>query len=123
MSELITYGGLFLVLFLIGSGGVYLKRKFDIKDAELEFVGLLMEVVDFITQQFEYKYKDDVTKIVQYVIEALLYIEQFEATSDVQLKRDLIREKALIIAENEGIDLESGEVIEIVDRIVDYLMG
>lgn len=124
MEQLMVYAGVVLVLFVIGFGGVFLKRRFDLKSEEMEFIRLVLDTVNYITKQFEFKLKDDVTKIVQYSFEALAFVEKYEqAEEDIEIKKVLVLEKAIEICEREGVDLDDGAVIELVERIVSYILS
>ena len=122
MEQMLIYVGVVVGLFLIGSGALYIKRKLNLQDEDMEYVGLVLETVNYITKQFEFKYKENVSDIVEYSIEAIDFIEEYEDVQDIEFKKELVKEKALIICEKEGVDLGDGTIVEIVDSIVDFLV-
>lgn len=120
MEELI-YIGVLILLGLISFGGVWLKRKFQLKEQETELLYLILQVANFITQKIEFKYQDGVATIVGYCLEALTYVEEFEQITDIDTKIQVIKDKAIEICEKNNIPLDDG-TIEITDMIIDYLV-
>lgn len=123
MQELLIYAGVVVALFALGAIGIYVKRKFDLKNEEVYLIRLILDTVDYITKQFEVKYKDDISRIVEYCFIALDFVEVYSLEDNIEIKKDLVRDKAIDICEKEGINLEDGTVIEIVDKIVDYILA
>lgn len=108
-------------LFALGYGAIWLKRKYNIKETEVDTVKLMLEVVDFITQQFEFKYDDKVSAVVKYCFEAMLFVEEFEGLEgNYAIKIEVIQEKALDLMEKNGITIDNG-TDEIVERVVEYI--
>ena len=119
MQQIIMYASILLFLSVLGWAGVALKEHLG----GLVTIVKILEIVDFITKQFEFRYKEDVTKIIQYVLEALHFVDKYEEVDGIEARKELIMEKALIICQEEGLDLGDGTVIEIVNRLVEYVIA
>lgn len=120
-TSLIAYMLIVVGLFALGYIGKQLNNKFNIKQREIQLLKLVLDVIDYITKQFEFKYDDDLSIIVIYCFEALNFIEKYEETNDLSVKKELVKERALIICNNNNIDLANG-VVEIVDQIIEYII-
>ena len=118
--EILIYSGVLILIGLISFGGVWLKRKFQLKEQETELLYLILQVANFITQKIEFKYQDGVATIVGYCLEAWTFVEDFENITDTETKIQIIKDKAIEICEEHNIFLDTG-VIEIVDMVIDYL--
>lgn len=118
--DILYYGGIIGIIGFLMFCSVYLKRKFNITKSDYESMILVLEIADYITGEVEFKYQDGVSKIVNYCLQALEVVEGLEKYSDIELKKEVIKEKALEICINEGIDIELGAV-EIVDKIVEFI--
>lgn len=121
-SEAFMYLMVSGLLLLFAVSWSFIGKKMDLQDKDIDFIKRVLDVVDYITKQFEFKYKDDISKIVMYTIEALDFVDQFDATTDPEIRFILVKDRAIYICEREGIDLGDGAIIEIVDRIVELLL-
>lgn len=119
--ENLIYVGVLLLIGLIGFGGIWLKRRLNIRDDENTLLKLILQVANHVTSLFEFKFKYGVSTVIVYCLEAVDFIEKLEDVSDIEIKIELIKEKALIICEKNNIPLDGG-TIEIVDEIVNYLV-
>lgn len=121
--ENLIYFGLVIGLLGLGTGAVYLKRKLNISEKEMELAYMVLEVVDFITSQFEFKYKEDVSLVVEYVFMAKDFVEEYEGLEgDYRVKIELIQDKALDLLDKNGVAIDDG-TDEIVERIVEFIYG
>jgi hypothetical protein len=122
----ILYSVLILLgVFAVGFLGVYLKRKKGIEDSDLEMFRLIIRMSDHIVKTFDkIKYKGDISKIMQYVIEAIDFILEYEDIEETELimKKDLIMVKTREICEREGISLDD-ELFEIIDESIDFAIN
>lgn len=121
MNQSFIYIISIIALVTLSIIGILIKRKFNIKNQEIKFIKLIFETVNFITKQFDFKYKDDITTIVEYSFEALNFINTYETIEDIKLKKELVKDKALTICEKENINLEDN-IIEIIDNIIDHIL-
>jgi hypothetical protein len=102
-------------------GGVYLKKKFNIKDSEIELSKTIIDLIVYLANKSEFKVKSDITTVAKYVLLAISIIEEFESTATIEEKKQLISEEALAICEENGIVLDK-ELIGLVNEIVDYFV-
>lgn len=119
--EALYYVLFILVIGGVGFGGIWIKRKFNIKEEEAVLLELILEIVGYITANFEFKVKEGLSKIVLYCLAAITFVEKFEQINDLEIKLELIKDKALDICEERDIYLDDGIVVELIDRIVEYL--
>ena len=114
---------LYYVLFIlviggVGFGGIWIKRKFNIKEEETTLLMLILEVIGYITANFEFKIKEGLSRIVVYCMEAITFVEEFEDINDLESKLEIIKDMAFEICHEHDIDLTDGVAIELIDRIV-----
>lgn len=114
------YAIVVVVLFVLGFGSVYLKRKFNIKQDEIDLLNLILDVVNYLSKTIEFKYKDDVSAIVTYCFRAIVFVDDFEKIEDLDMRKLLVKEKAVSFCAEHGMDLDDG-IVEIVDKIVEYI--
>lgn len=118
--DILIYLGILIGIIGIGFGGVYLKKKFDIKNSDIEFLQLILEVCDYITSKFEFKYKKGISLIIEKCLEAIMFVEKIESIEDIEQKIILCKEKAIELCMECGIDIEDGTP-EIIDKIIKYI--
>lgn len=116
------YYALFLIVIgAISFGGVWLKRKYNIKDDENKLLHLMLQIANFITQKVDFKYQQGLVTVINYALEALAFVENFEEIQDIQEKILIIKDKAIEICEENKLEIDDG-TIEIIDMIIDYLL-
>lgn len=118
--DILFYAIAVALLFLLMAGSVYLRKKLNIKNEDYEAMMLVLEVADYITSKIEFKYEQGVTKIIQYCFMAVELVDSIEEYADIEYKKNLVKDKALEICINEGLEIDTGSV-EIVDKIVEYI--
>lgn len=116
-----VYVGIMLGVFLVAFGGVYLKKKFNINKEEIEFMKLILDTIDYITSKTEFKYKIAISVVVEYVMEAINFVDEYEVIENEEDRKQKIKDKALEICAYYGIEVDEG-FIQIVDDIIDYLL-
>lgn len=124
MEELINLGiylgigiGIFGVIFLI----TFLKRKFNIKNEEINLAHNIIDLILYLTKKSDFKYSEDIVTVARYVFLAIEITEKYEIADSIDEKKQLISEEALAICESNGITLNQ-EVIGLVNEIVDYFV-
>lgn len=121
LIQLGIYLGIAVALIGVAIGGIWIKRKFNIKTEEIELARLVLQVIDLIATKGNIKYKGEISIIVDYTIEAFMFIEEFEQTDSLHQKKELVSEKALKICEENGIKPDP-DLANLVDQIVDYFI-
>jgi hypothetical protein len=123
--DLLTNLGIYTLICaaLVGVaiGGVYLKKKFVIKDSEIDLGKKIIGLLVYIAQKGNFKYKGDVTVIAKYVLEAINFVDEFETAETIDIKKELVSEEALQICKENGVNVDP-ELIQIIDSIVDYFV-
>lgn len=120
MWDTLYYVLIFIGIIGLGAGSIYLKRKFNLKDNEVELMRVILKVVDFIAKNFEFKFNDNVSEIVKYSFDALEFVEEYEEIEDNLAKLELVKQKAFKICVENGITTDPGTV-EIVDKVAEYI--
>jgi len=122
----ILYSVLILAgIFAIGFAGVYFKKKYNVKDSDLEMFQLILKMSDHVVATFnQIKYKGEISKIMKYVIEAIDFVLEYEDIEEHELimKKDLIMVKTREICAREGIELDD-ELFEIIDESIDFAIN
>lgn len=124
MEELINLGIYFAIcvgIFGVVFGGVYLKKKFNIKDSEIELSKLIVQLVVHLAKKGEFKFSGDIETVAKYVIIAFDIVEEYEQTFTIEEKKDLIASEAMDICEDNGIVVDV-ETIELISNIIDYFI-
>ena len=105
----------------IAWGGIYIKRKLNISDAEIELGKNIISVVDYIFQNGDIEYKGTVSIIIKYVKESIDFVDEYDNVVDIRQKKELIEDMALRLCEDNGIKM-SPELVGLVDNIIDYFV-
>jgi len=124
MDYLINIGiYLGIVAAIVGAlvGGIWLRRRYNIKDADLELAQLILSVVDLVVSKGNIKFKGEISIVVNYCIEAIVFINEFETVDSIRQQKELVSEKALKICEENGIKPDLA-LVELIDQIVNYFI-
>ncbi len=119
--DALIYIGVIIILIGLGIGGFYAKRKLNIQKEEIELYELILDAIDYINSQFEYKYKDGISLIITYILKAIDFVEQFADDIDMEQRKILVFDKAKEICTRNGIGIEN-ELETIIDKCIDYLL-
>lgn len=117
----LIYTSILLGVFLVAFGGLYLKKKFNIHKEDMEFMALVLSTVDYITSKTTFTYKVAISNVVQYIIQAIEFIDMYEDIEDETTKKQKVKETALQICADNGIEVDDKFVV-IVDDIIDYIL-
>lgn len=117
MESLYYIGILILVIGIVGFG-YWGKRKYNIKDDELNMAMLVISVIKYITSQFKFNNSELVEKVLYYVIEAMAVIQEYDGLP-IEERNELIRNEAIEICKLEGIVVDD-EIVELIDGILKY---
>lgn len=115
------YVGIMLGICVVTFLGVYLKKKYSITKEEIDFMKLILDTIDYITSKTEFKYKIAISTIVEYVIDAIDFVDEYETIKNEEDRRQKIKDKALEICVDYGIEVDD-EFIQILDDMIDYLL-
>ena len=124
MDYLINIGiYLGIVAAIVGAlvGGIWLRRRYNIKDADLELAQLILSVVDLVVAKGNIKFKGEISVVVNYCIEAITFINEFETIDSIRQQKELVSAKVLKICEENGIKPDLA-LVELIDQIVDYFI-
>jgi len=119
--NLLIYLAIGLGLVGIAWGGIYIKRKLNISDAEIELGKNIISVVDYIFQNGDIEYKGTVSIIIKYVKESIDFVDEYDNVVDIRQKKELVEDMALRLCEDNGIKM-SPELVVLVDNIIDYFV-
>jgi len=101
--------------------GIWLRRRFNIKDSEIELAKLILQVVDLIVAKGNVKYKGEISVVINYVIEGIKFVNEFEQVDSIHQQKELVAEKALSICEENGITPDQA-VVELIDQVIEYFI-
>ncbi len=118
--DFLIYASIIACLFAITLGGVYIKRRLNVTQKEIETITIILNTVEYITERVHFKYKNKVSVIVKYCMEAVDFILEAEF-KDTQYIKELVCEKALDICRENQIELDDNTV-DAVKMIVDYIV-
>lgn len=118
--DFLIYAAVIACLFAVALGGIYVKRRLNVTQKEIETITIILNTIDYITERVHFKYKNKVSVIVKYCMEALdfILVAEFE---DTQYIKELVCEKALDICRENQIELDDNTV-DAVNMIVDYIV-
>ena len=121
--DILIYLGVLIAVGLIGFLGVKFAKKYNITKDDLAFSALLIELIDYISSKFEYKYKVGVSKIISLVLQAINFVVLIDDIKDGDLQRfkELVFEKSRELCIAEGIDIDDG-IEDILDSIITYII-
>jgi hypothetical protein len=119
--EILIYLAIAAALVGVAIGGIWLRRRFNIKNADLELAQLILQVIDLLVAKGNIKYKGEISIVVNYVIEAITFVNKFDEVDSIHQQKEFISEKALKIAEENGIKPDQA-LVELIDQIVDYFI-
>ena len=118
--DILIYVGILVGVIGIAFGGVYLKKKFDLKDSDVQFLQLILEICDYITSKIEFKYQEGVSIVVEYCLQAVSFVELFDDVESIEEKILLCKEKAAEICIDNGLSVDDG-LMEIIDQVIEHI--
>jgi hypothetical protein len=118
--DILIYLGILVGIIGIAFLGVYLKKKFNLKDSDVQFLQLILEICDYITSKIEFKYQEGVSVVVEYCLQAVSFVEMFDDIEDLEQKIIICKEKAIEACVDNGFEVDNG-LIEIIDQVIDYI--
>jgi len=121
--DILVYMGILIGIVGIITLGIYLIKKFNVKTQELDFAILVIDLVNYITCKFEFKYKEGAGVIMRYTVEALKLVLKYDTldNKDYETKIDLIFDKAKTVCEDNGISVDN-ELETILYNTVIYIV-
>jgi hypothetical protein len=121
LIQLLIYLGICAGIVGICIGGLYLKKKFNIKDSDIELASKIIEVLNYIIKKGNFKFSGQVDLVVKYTLEAISFVEEFENVDAISQKKSLVEEEALQICKENGLEPDM-ELVKLVNEIVDYFV-
>jgi hypothetical protein len=125
MNEIINFGLFTLVVAVIvgiAISGVYLKRKFNIKDSEIEFGQKIIKLLSYLASKTGFSFSGDIEIVAKYVLDAIDFVQEFDRPTSIDEKRSLISEKTLQICTENNITVDT-ELVNAINEIVDYFIN
>lgn len=125
MSILINYGYMILIaaiIFGVGIGGIYLKKKFNVKDDDIAFGQKIIKLLAYLASKTGFSFSGDIELVAKYVLEAIDFVQEFDRPTSIDEKRSLISEKTLQICTENNITVDT-ELINAINEIVDYFVN
>jgi len=123
--DILLGAGYWILISIIVLGvailGIYLKKKFNIKDEEIDLGKKLIGLLVYIAKNSKIKYSGNIDIVAKYVIDAIDFVDEYEDAGTIEGKKDLVSEKALAICRENGIKVDP-ELVNLVDDIVDYFI-
>lgn len=120
--DTLIYIGIIIGLFALGCFGIYLKKKFNLKEEDIQHLGCVLDITNYINKNFEYKFKKNVSLIIQYFILAIKHIEDFDDGLTIEEMKVLSVNKAKQICSIHGIEIDE-KFEEIIDKTIDYILN
>ena len=102
-------------------GATYLKKKFNIKDSEIELGEKVINLLVYITSKSNFKYSGDLKLIAKYVLDAIDFVNEIEDAVSIEEKKALVENEALEICIYNGLKIDN-ELVQIVSEIVDFFV-
>jgi hypothetical protein len=114
---LLVLAGIFGVVFVV----TFLKRKFGIKDEEIDLAYNIINFIQYIAKKSDFKYSGDIATVTRYVLLAISICEDLEEADTIEEKKELAINEALLICEVNGVNLDQ-ELVGLVNEIIDYFV-
>lgn len=121
--EFLIYIGILLIVALFAIGIICLTRKYDITRQELEFVTIVLQLVEHVSKQFKFEYQHHVSRVMGYVVQAAQLAERLINIDgeDCEQVKIIIFDKAKEICLNEGLEIDA-ELEAMLDSAVTFLI-
>lgn len=119
--EYLVYIFALIIVGFVGYFGVKFAKKYGVAKDDLNFAALIIELVDYISGKFEYKYKAGVAKVINLALQAIEFVILVDDIQDGDLIRfkELVFEKTKNLCLAEDIDIDDG-LEDILDAIITY---
>jgi len=118
--DLLIFIGIAILVFGIGFSAFIFKYK-PVKE-DFIFGELLLSLINILNEKYEWKYSGALDKIITYTIEAMNFVVENSAETDLKKIRELVFEEAKLICVAEGIEMDEAS-IDIIGKIVDIVVA
>jgi hypothetical protein len=122
MEQILIYLGILIAVGGICFGGIYLKKKYNIQNDELEFAKMLVKAVSFVASKTNFAYKGELDVVGEYVLMAIEDVEKFETFTTIKEQKEFVMQTAYSICEKNGIKVDK-ELEEVIKYFVDYFVS
>lgn len=122
MEELL-YVSIFVAIIVISSFAVHLKNKLDITENHLDLFMVVLDVVDFVNARIETRGQKHISLVVEYIIEAYEFVEEFEGVLTPIEKKQLVTEKTEELMELQDLEMSDEKLKEIIDIVIEYIFS
>lgn len=118
---------IYMILVLLGValvifGGIYISKKYKLKKADLKNSEIVLEILTYIIDKYDFANKEKVRLVVQYALEALRIIEQEHVLlMDIKQKKNFVLEKTIQICKDNKIPVDS-DLLKILNMVIDYIL-
>lgn len=120
--EILVYSLIVVAIVGIIAGGIWLSKKYNVDAKDYEFVLMLLGLINYVTMQIEWKYKEGIANVMEIVIEAVTIVKETEEISNPILIKDYALEEAKKICEERGIEVDA-EFVSMLNVALDYLLN
>lgn len=110
-----------LIVVGVGISGVYIKKKFKITKKDADLFKLIVNTIDYVTQNYDIKYKGNISIIIQYVYGALDFVNKYDTTKTLDEKQELVKNKALFICKKKNIKVDD-DTVDLIDNLAEYVV-
>jgi len=111
-----------VIIVLIGAGGIYFMRKAKIEEHEKQIIELTLKLVNLIVERLgeEFKYKDKLVVVTNYVVQAYYMVEDLSDKSLNQQKA-LVKSYTVKLCRENDINVDM-ELLELIDEGVSLML-
>jgi hypothetical protein len=119
---------LMFILLMVGIlglifGGFFISKKFNLKEDDYSFVILVLNLVNYVSSKFEWKYKVGMVTVMEAVVDALEFVSSTYDLdqSEYDIIADLVFKETLTICQKYELETDP-EFIKMLKFTVDFLL-
>lgn len=111
-----------VIIVLIGAGGIYFMRKYKVEEHEKQIIELTLKLVNLMVERLgeEFKYKDRLVVVTNYVVQAYYMVEDLSDKSLNQQKA-LVKSYTVKLCRENDINVDM-ELLELIDEGVSLML-
>lgn len=121
MDMLIFVGIAVLVLGIL-IGIVWVRKKFNIKDADIDNLKLILDLIDVLNTTYEWKYSKELSVVCDYVLMALRIAKENVDMTDMVKVREYVFLQAEAICQINNIPVDDA-LRDLLGKIIDALLA
>lgn len=120
--DMIIFIGIAVAVLVFLTGVVWVRKKFNIKDVDIDNLNLILDLIDALNASYDWNYSKELSVVCDYVLMALKIAKENVDMTDLVKSREYIFMQAEAICQINNIPVDE-ELRDLLGKIIDALIA